>query len=256
MSNPGVILLSETKTACGRFIIEDNLGEAIHLHLNDIRVDITVNDLEQLAVQCINILDSFISLPGFSCNELDPIFLSQVSYMLPDLQGVQKRIVELDKFKIQVRNKCGIPVNRKMKDSRVLKALQGNSREDDNFLQQENYIFQNNAERTFDNLSVIKEEGYDPDKGMVVTFNGQNFIRDGQHRIAVLLFLGRNGSIETLDLSFKGEKYSLSEHPAVQFFLCWNLEKVKRIFWAVSKRIWQKRYQVMRLFFRIIYSIG
>ena len=51
MSNPGVILLARTKTECGDFIIEDNLGEAVHLHLGNIRVDMTIDDLNQLAQQ-------------------------------------------------------------------------------------------------------------------------------------------------------------------------------------------------------------
>lgn len=255
MSNPGVILLSETKTECGDFIIEDNLGEAVHLHLGNIRIDITVDDLNHLAEQCADILDNFISQHEFSCKELDPIFLSQISYMLPDLQSVRRRKLEPDKFRIQLRNKYGIFVNCNIENSRVLKALQGNRGEDDNFLQQENYVFQSNAERTDENLNVIKKEGYNPDKGMVVTFNGQDFIRDGQHRIAVLYFLGRNDPIETLDLSFRNKKYSLSEHPVVRFFLYWDLKKVKKIFLLAPKWIWKKRHKVRRLFFRVLYSV-
>lgn len=255
MSNPGVILLSKTETECGDFIIEDNLGEAVHLHLGNIRIDITVNDLNHLAEQCMDILDNFISLHGFSCKELDPIFLSQISYMLPDLQSVRRRKLEPNIFRIQIRNKYGIFVNCKIENSRVFKALQGNHEEDDNFLQQENYIFQSNAERTDENLNVIKKQGYNQDKGMVVTFNGQDFIRDGQHRIAVLNYLGRNDTIETLDLSFRNKKYSLSEHPVVRIFLHWNKKKVKKLFLLVPKWIWKKRYKVKCLFFRILYKV-
>lgn len=255
MSNPGVILLSKTKTECGDFIIEDNLGEAIHLHLGNIRIDITVNDLNHLAEQCIDVLDDFISLHGFSCKELDAIFLLQISYMLPDLQGVRRRIMEPDKLRIQVRNKVGIFVNYKIENSRVLKALQGNHKEDDCFLQQENYVFQSNEERTDENLNTIKREGYNPNKGMIVTFNGQDFIRDGQHRIAALYFLERKVPIETLDLLFKNKKYSLSEHPVARFFLYWDLKKVKKAFWVVPKWLWKKRYKVKRLFFRVLYRI-
>lgn len=256
MSNPGVILLSKTRTECGDFLIEDNLGEAVHLHLGNIRVDMTISDLNQLAEQCVDILDNFISLHKFSCKELDPIFLSQISYMLPDLQGVRRRMLEPNKFRVQIKNKFGIPVNRKIADSRISKALQGNPKEDDTFLQQENYIFQSNAQRTDENLKVIEKEGYNPEKGMVVTFNGQNFIRDGQHRAASLYYLGRNDPIETLDLLFKNEKYSLYEHPSVPFFFSWNLKKIKKMFLLVLKWIWQKRNKVNRLLFRIYYRVG
>ena len=256
MSNPGVILLARTKTECGDFIIEDNLGEAVHLHLGNIRVDMTIDDLNQLAQQCVDVLDSFISLHNFSCKELDPIFLAQISDMLPDIQGIQRRKIKPDKFRVRIKNKYGIPVNRKIMDSRISKALQGNRKEDDTFLQQENYIFQTNAQRTDENLKIIEKEGYNPDKGMVVTFNGQDFIRDGQHRVASLCYLGKNDPIETLDLLFKNEKYSLPEDPAVQFFFIWNLRKIKKMLLFVPKWIWKKRNRVKRLLFRIYASVG
>ena len=255
MSNPGVILLAKTKTAWGEFLIEDNLGEAVHLHLDEIRADLTIDDFRQMAEQCTEILDNFISLQEFSCKELNPVFLSQIAHMLPDLEEVQKRQMELHRFRIQTKNKYGIPVIQKVKDSRILKALQGDHREDDGFSQQENHIFQSNAERTAENLRIIEAEGYDPDKGMIVIFNGQEFIRDGQHRAAALYFLGKNDPVETLDLVFRDRRYSLPRHPAIHFFLCWNLKKVKKALLVLPAQAWKKRRKVQRICFRMLHSV-
>ncbi len=53
MSNPGVIILAETRTRRGEsFRIEDNIGESIHIHYKNIRMDFTVRDFLSLARGC------------------------------------------------------------------------------------------------------------------------------------------------------------------------------------------------------------
>jgi hypothetical protein len=44
MSNPGVLMLSETLINGKSFRIEDNIGEAIHIHFGDIRLDMTIRE--------------------------------------------------------------------------------------------------------------------------------------------------------------------------------------------------------------------
>jgi hypothetical protein len=47
MSNPAVITLDNAGNRRGkfkRFIIEDNIGEAIHLHVDNMRIDFTIKE--------------------------------------------------------------------------------------------------------------------------------------------------------------------------------------------------------------------
>lgn len=51
MSNPGVLSLASLAPvgADYRFEIEDNIGEAIHIHYKDIRLDLTVDEFYKIA---------------------------------------------------------------------------------------------------------------------------------------------------------------------------------------------------------------
>ena len=55
MSNPGVIFLNTSKVYVDRIIcgdrlwIEDNIGEAIHIHYRNMRFDFTIEEFLQLA---------------------------------------------------------------------------------------------------------------------------------------------------------------------------------------------------------------
>ena len=47
MSNPGVITLANASSKKGRFrrfVVEDNIGESIHLHIDNMRVDFTIEE--------------------------------------------------------------------------------------------------------------------------------------------------------------------------------------------------------------------
>ena len=48
MSNPAVIVLDEVKkskkSVFKRFVLEDNIGEAIHLHVDNMRIDFTIDE--------------------------------------------------------------------------------------------------------------------------------------------------------------------------------------------------------------------
>ena len=67
MINPGVITLSsldgfENKSVVFpyRFCIEDNIGESIHIHYKNIRLDLTTKEFSELASQMENCIDSLI----------------------------------------------------------------------------------------------------------------------------------------------------------------------------------------------------
>ncbi len=47
MSNPAVITLANSTSRKGkfkRFVVEDNIGESVHLHIDNMRIDFTINE--------------------------------------------------------------------------------------------------------------------------------------------------------------------------------------------------------------------
>ena len=73
--------------------------------------------------------------------------------------------------------------------------------------------------------------------------------------VIALYFLGKNDPVETLDLVFRDRRYSLPRHPAIHFFLCWNLKKVKKALLVLPAQAWKKRRKVQRICFRMLHSV-
>lgn len=90
MSNPGVLSLAslEAVGADYRFEIEDNIGEAIHIHYKDIRLDLTVAEFYDIAEQMDKMIDMVVDVEGFSSKDYDPVNLVGLAACLPDLVKV------------------------------------------------------------------------------------------------------------------------------------------------------------------------
>ena len=89
MSNPAVIMLTDVSTKSGgRFKIEDNIGEAIHIHYDNFRIDLTIKEFFEFAELIEGCLISLIDNPDFNINNYDPSFLLDIYYMIPDLEGI------------------------------------------------------------------------------------------------------------------------------------------------------------------------
>ena len=96
MSNPGVRALASLKpvNVPWRFEIEDNVGEAVHVHYRDIRLDLTVKEFYALAEKAEDCINSLISnreernVTGFAASDFDPINLVGLAAMLPDLERI------------------------------------------------------------------------------------------------------------------------------------------------------------------------
>ena len=56
MSNPAVITLDSVNSKKGqfkRFVVEDNIGESLHLHIDNMRVDFTVNEFLEFSIMIV-----------------------------------------------------------------------------------------------------------------------------------------------------------------------------------------------------------
>ena len=103
MINPAVISLASLQKFKNldfpfRFEIEDNIGEAIHVHFKDIRIDLTVREFEELACECEKILENLIDCGDFKFRDFDPMLLTAISGDLSRIERIERREVFLEEI--------------------------------------------------------------------------------------------------------------------------------------------------------------
>lgn len=203
MSNPAVIMLANTRTKeGGSFRIEDNIGEAIHIHFNNIRLDFTIVEFLAFAKLVEQSVDSLVDIDKFSSGDYDFMFLSSLGETLLDLKLIENCDVSLGDLEVFADAPLG-PRIRKLQHSKMYKALKGDERSYIEY-NQENGVGEENMERLGAVFKSVKENGY-PFRGQhIVLFNRQNCIRDGQHRAAVLLHLRNDAIVPVKRFVFKG----------------------------------------------------
>lgn len=238
MSNPGIITLATKKMPSGKdFRIEDNIGEAIHIHYGDLRLDLSISEFKGVVQESIVILNDLLQNTGLKVDELDPVFLDMISDKLIDLETVKYDKIQISDIKIQRKNKIGLPVVRPLRQSCMYKALEGKGREY-HYFQQENNFNQSNEERLQMIHKSIKENGYPYDGKYLIFFNEQNNIRDGQHRAASMLEeFEENTEIEIKRLFFRNNLYNESQHPWMRYLFIWNGARIKSLIRYLVHRI-------------------
>lgn len=228
MSNPGVIYLANKKIGNSPFKVEDNIGESIHIHYDELRIDLTVAEFLTISSDMIESLNNLIDVKGFNARNYDPLFIEMCSGFLMDLVEVEQTTIKLEELKVQTVGMFGLPVMRSISRSRVTKALNGNAKEQMNH-KQENYRGLTNLDRMDLAYRSVKENGYPYKDQFIVLFNDQNFIRDGQHRAAALYHLGGNKEIPIVRWHFKDRKYNSTNYPWVYYLLKWNKKRLIQI---------------------------
>lgn len=224
MSNPAVITLAEVNTSLGNFRVEDNLGESIHLHIGEIRCDITIDELQKMADDVRLALDRFIKADGFSVDKFSTEFLLQKASWLPDLVKVEESNIKLNDIQVDVLNAFGIPHLRPLSQSRVLRAINGDSTEN-NKKQERNYYGQSNQQRVEAMLDSIRRNGYPANGQKIVLLNDKNQIFDGQHRAACLYHLYGNIEVEIIRLYFSNKDYG-KFHPLKTRLFEWDKYRI------------------------------
>lgn len=223
MSNPGVLSLASLAPvgADYRFEIEDNIGEAIHIHYKDIRLDLTVDEFYKIAAQVPAMIDAVVDTDGFSCLDYDAVNLVGLAACLPDLMKVTEDKLYLEDLLIDTYDENGKEILAPLSKSRVYKALMGNSSENDvrkqvNYYNADTAELYANQDRVIYNLSQIKMHGYPQGNERICLFNDSNRIFDGQHRAACLYYLNGNIKIPVRRLWFRDNKYTLDNPRVVE----------------------------------------
>lgn len=237
MSNPGVVELVNTDLSIGTLKIEDNIGESIHIHIADFRIDVTVNELRELATQFKQAINSFIDVENFDCDLFDALFLFQISDYLPDLESMAIKSVKLGNLYTGVDRRFGRIEYRTIKESRVTKALNGYSKEDDD-AKQVNSVGITNADRTLKIYESVKSLGYPANNKYAVIFGDSNYIRDGQHRLSAVYMLdGENANVPVIEMKFKENKHAMNKHPMLDYFFKWDRKRLRKLGKVIKKII-------------------
>lgn len=210
MSNPAVFLLSSTQIHGQIVRFEDNLGESIHIHAGLLRINLTINEFTGF-VDCI--LDAArqlfkecnLDFDIINLNALDWDWLENFSNIRSvRVQNIQVGKLYTAKTIMHYFGKPGIQIIVPIKKGRIVRALQGNTKELAEYPQINSYG-QTNLERLKDVERYISQNGYPFDGKLIITTqNGR--IYDGDHRAGCIYHIyGSRKVIPVLKIDFSNE---------------------------------------------------
>jgi hypothetical protein len=219
MSNPAVITLvslNSRNNTFKKFQVEDNIGESIHLHIDNIRVDLSVKEFLDFSDKVRKSLAELNLFHGYDINDFDARFLYECGNLLYGLSKISIEDVSLSDLKFIVKKKLynDLMIYRVVSVDKTpaFRYLNGD-RQDFVTYNQFNYFGINNKNRLLNLLNSIKDNNYPHKEKYAILFNGQNIVRDGQHRAAVLAHLyGINARIKVMMFHFVGNRHIIRKN--------------------------------------------
>lgn len=218
MSNPGVVTLDSMGTKDGkfkRFVVEDNIGEAIHVHIDDMRIDFTVKEFIEFSAMIRESLRKIDFLCGHTIDKFDECFLRSCAHYLTELVKVKIEEVRLSDLKciIPWRVKKNLTLNKvaSVYELPTYKYLGGDKSE---YLDLDPYEYSavNKEANLLRTLALFKKDKYPVNERYIILFDGQQYIRYGEEYAAILGHLhGRDAAIKVMRFYFKDKKHLL--HP-------------------------------------------
>ena len=202
MSNPAVTKLRKLRIAGSKIWLDDNIGEAIHLHIDDIRIDFCYKEFAVFCDDLCLAVNELVNVYGFDCKYIDPQYFE---FML------WKNILELEAVKIEKvsLNKLLCPADdgslKPLSESRIKKAIEGD-RAENSIVRPSDHIGQTSQNRVDEVFSSVKEFGYPYNNQFIILYNDDMIIQDGQHRAASLLKLYGDIEVPVMRLFFSNYK--------------------------------------------------
>lgn len=196
MSNPGVIELAAITIGNDNLRIEDNIGEAIHIHYGNMRIDMTIKEFLEFAKTVADIMEKMVGVDGFSFKKYDARFLLDACPHILKLESIEFLEVSVEDLKTEHINDNGtvefVPISK----ARVMRALHGDTEEND-ARKQVNYWKESNDVRLAKIYASIRRYGYVPEKfgNYIVLMDGGKYIYDGCHRASCVLNIYGNKMI-------------------------------------------------------------
>ena len=201
MSNPAVIKLQSGRIGKSRVWLDDNFGESVHIHMDDIRIDLTTEEFKKLYSDLCDTLNALLDIKDFDIHKIDPVYIQVMLWpYLSRITGVSIENVKLGDM-LAPKGEM-IP---RLPESAGVKALEGLSKENEGH-RKSHHIGQTDAERLQSSLDSIKLNGYPFNDQYIIMYGDDNIIRDGQHRAACLYHLYGDIEVPVMRLKIKGYK--------------------------------------------------
>jgi len=245
MSNPAVITLVDASSKKGkfkRFVIEDNIGESIHLHIDNMRVDFTIKEFLEFSSMIRESLAELDILKPYSIDNFDEHFINECAPFLSQLKEIKIEEIQLSKLQCIVHSNYKTDLNLvKLAPISKIAAFDYLNGKKSDFLNynQFNYNSINNESRLNQTLESIKTNGYPFKEKYIVLFEGQDIIRDGQHRAAILAHLhGLDYKIKVMRFYFNGNRNEVKPlKDNLKVTSLWLAKKVYRKLKKVAKKV-------------------
>lgn len=199
MSNPAVVKLQDKKINGQSISLEDNFGEAIHIHIDNFRFDLTVKEFRQMCSDICDAVNAYADVEGFDCHRINAVYMERLLWEdMPRLCGVKMEQVALKEMM------CPSPEGelKKLPESGIVKAMDGDESDADR-CRDSFYNGQSRRERLDTLLESIREHGYPYDGEYIIMYGDDNKILDGQHRAACLWKLYGDVEVPVMRLYFK-----------------------------------------------------
>ncbi|MBQ6975328.1 MAG: hypothetical protein IJQ16_02080 [Selenomonadaceae bacterium] len=111
MSNPGVIELFgfnfKNNFGSHNFRVEDNIGESIHFHFDNIRLDLTVKEFRKIADDLLDAINGIVNVKGFDAKKVDSRFLFEIAECLPYLREVRIEPIPVKNLIVDTNSRGG-----------------------------------------------------------------------------------------------------------------------------------------------------
>ena len=237
MSNPGIFILFSENSSFPHIKsvqIEDNIGESIHVHINDYRLDLTLNEFENL---CNIFSDALMKLDDTDDKlQQSPQFLAEM-YKLNDYQKIDYEVEKrkLDELFFIVR-KPYLRFFFAVSFKKIIKTPQYLYLKGQDILLDERYQYsalqQNEIVRLNSSLNYIKEHFPNSEKYNIFTFGENNLVRDGVHTSASIAFLHGAGILVNV-IKITNKKISRPFYPS----LFWTMRVFIITLSLISRRI-------------------
>lgn len=203
MSNPGVITLAETVLGTGKnFRVEDNLAESIHFHYRDIRIDLTIRELEQIAEICDFSIKDLVKVDNFDLDKYNSEFLINHSAKFIELDCIKEELISIQNLYFTEKVFGCIPVYKK-----------------------------------FSKRMAVKQSSNRSDFEMPVVFNNGMVLFSGVTQLAKEYLKNPMGVVRVQRFIFENEKYSAPKHPIIAYIFKWNKRRLKKLLWALAEKI-------------------
>ncbi len=197
----------------GRHLVwfDDNIGESIHFHIDEWRIDFTINEFLNFCDEVENMVYELIDHPGIRRGNWDIRFIHQVSPYLKHLKEIKKEKIRLGSITIVDDSDMIV----KLEEGTLVKALEGKIDINATTFRKSNFYGETNKTRMLDCMEFVKKHGYPYKDGYIAVAENNNQILDGWHRASCLYHLYGDVEIEVRKFCFDEEvSFSVFHFPA------------------------------------------